>query len=61
MATTIHHGEALQVLGTMPDDSGHVVVTSPPYFGEGYVEMARRRVLDDAPLLELERQVEQQA
>jgi DNA modification methylase len=29
----IHHGDALTVLRTMPDNSVNCVVTSPPYFG----------------------------
>jgi len=30
---TLHHGDALAVLRTMPDESVHCVVTSPPYYG----------------------------
>jgi DNA modification methylase len=30
---TIHHGDALAVLRTMPDASVHCCVTSPPYYG----------------------------
>jgi DNA modification methylase len=33
MAFTIHHGDALTVLRTMPSESVHMCVTSPPYFG----------------------------
>lgn len=31
--TTIHHGDALSVLRTLPAESVQCVVTSPPYFG----------------------------
>lgn len=30
---TIHHGDALSVLRTLPDESVHTCVTSPPYWG----------------------------
>lgn len=30
---TIHQGDCLQVLQTLPDESVHCCVTSPPYFG----------------------------
>jgi DNA modification methylase len=30
---TIHHGDCLQVLATLPDNSVNCCVTSPPYFG----------------------------
>jgi DNA modification methylase len=30
---TLHHGDSLAVLRTMPDESVHCVVTSPPYYG----------------------------
>ncbi len=33
MSYQLHHGEALEVLRTLPDDSVHCVVTSPPYWG----------------------------
>jgi DNA modification methylase len=33
MSYTIHHGDALTVLRTMPDESVNMCVTSPPYFG----------------------------
>lgn len=33
MTTTIHHGDALTVLRSLPDESVQCVVTSPPYFG----------------------------
>lgn len=32
-AVTLHHGHALEVLRTLPDQSVNCVVTSPPYFG----------------------------
>lgn len=32
-AVTLHHGDALDVLRTMPDGSVNCVVTSPPYYG----------------------------
>lgn len=31
MTTTIHHGDCLDVLRTMPDNSVHAIVTDPPY------------------------------
>lgn len=31
--TTIHVGDALEVLRTLPDESVHCIVTSPPYWG----------------------------
>ena len=30
---TIYHGDVLSVLKGMPDESVHMVVTSPPYWG----------------------------
>ena len=33
MTVTIHEGDALTVLRTLPDSSVHCVVTSPPYWG----------------------------
>lgn len=33
MSVTIHQGDALEVLRTMPDESVHCCVTSPPYWG----------------------------
>ena len=33
MTVTIHQGDCRQVLATLPDESVHCVVTSPPYFG----------------------------
>ena len=30
---TLHHGDALQVLRTLPEDSVDCIVTSPPYYG----------------------------
>ena len=33
LAPAILHGHALNVLGTLPDESVHCVVTSPPYWG----------------------------
>lgn len=30
---TLHHGDALNVLGSMPDQSVDCIVTSPPYLG----------------------------
>src|ERR1051325_7431918 len=32
-SNVIHCGDALEVLRTLPDESVHVCVTSPPYFG----------------------------
>ena len=32
-AVTLHHGPALDVLATLPDESANCIVTSPPYFG----------------------------
>ena len=31
--STIFQGDALEVLRTLPDESVHCVVTSPPYWG----------------------------
>lgn len=31
--TTLHHGDALEVLRSMPDQDVDCIVTSPPYFG----------------------------
>jgi DNA modification methylase len=33
MTVTIRHGDCREVLRTMPDESVHCCVTSPPYFG----------------------------
>lgn len=33
MTVTIRHGDCREVLRTMPDESAHCCVTSPPYFG----------------------------
>lgn len=33
MRDTIHHGDCLDVMGTMPPDSVDLIVTSPPYAG----------------------------
>jgi len=30
---TLHHGDALEVLRLLPDESVNCVVTSPPYYG----------------------------
>lgn len=30
---TLHHGDALDVLGTLPTESVDCIVTSPPYYG----------------------------
>ena len=32
-AVTLHHGDALEVLRSLPDASVDCCVTSPPYFG----------------------------
>ena len=32
MRNEIYHGDALQVLQTLPDESVDCIVTSPPYF-----------------------------
>lgn len=32
-AVTLHHGDTLEVLRTLPDESVNCAVTSPPYFG----------------------------
>jgi DNA modification methylase len=45
---TLHHGDARQVLATMPDESVHCCVTSPPYFG------LRSYLRHDDPLKPLE-------
>src|SRR2546423_1230467 len=31
--TTIHHGDALSILRSLPSESVHMCVTSPPYWG----------------------------
>jgi len=33
MTVSIHQGDALEVLRTLPDASVHCCVTSPPYYG----------------------------
>ncbi len=33
MTYTLHHGDCLEILRTLPDNSVHCVVTSPPYWG----------------------------
>src|SRR6185312_15535063 len=33
MTVTIRHGDCREVLRTLPDESVHCCVTSPPYFG----------------------------
>lgn len=33
MSVKLYHGDALQVLSKLPDESVHVCVTSPPYYG----------------------------
>jgi site-specific DNA-methyltransferase (adenine-specific) len=35
-AVTIHHGDALNLLATIPDNSVHLVLTDPPYFIDGF-------------------------
>ena len=60
----IRQGDAIEVLRRMEPESVHCVVTSPPYYGlrnyglpgqvwggEPGCEMARTRIINDAPLL----------
>jgi DNA modification methylase len=44
----IINGDCRDVLRTLPDESVHCVVTSPPYW-----ERSRRRIHDDAPLFSM--------
>ena len=46
---TLHHGDALTVLASMPDQSVDCIVTSPPYFGLRDYGMAGQIGLEDTP------------
>jgi DNA modification methylase len=52
---TLHTGDALTILKTLPDESIQMCVTSPPYFG------LRKYLADDAPGKEYEIGLEQSA
>ena len=43
------HGDALQVLSTMPDKSVHCIVTSPPYYGLRDYGIAGQIGLEESP------------
>jgi len=45
----IHHGDALTVLRTMPDESVNCCVTSPPYFGLRNYNVAGQIGLERTP------------
>ncbi|MDQ7832064.1 MAG: site-specific DNA-methyltransferase [Desulfovibrionaceae bacterium] len=47
--TTIHHGDALSVLRTLPAESVQCVVTSPPYFGLRDYDVAGQLGLEARP------------
>lgn len=55
MSLTLHHGDALTVLRTMPAESVHCCVTSPPYWGlrsylpAGHPEKAREMGQEKTP------------
>lgn len=46
---TLYHGDALDVLRTLPDKSVHCCVTSPPYFGLRDYGVAGQYGLEDSP------------
>ena len=46
---TIHVGDSLQVLRTLPDESVHCVVTSPPYWGLRDYGAGGQIGLEDSP------------
>ena len=52
---TLYHGDALEVLRTLPDQSVDCVVTSPPYFGlrsylpDGHPDKAQEQGLEQSP------------
>lgn len=49
MTVTIHHGDCLQVLRSMPDGSVDCVVTSPPYYGLRDYDCAGQIGLEETP------------
>lgn len=49
MTVTIRHGDCREVLRTLPDESVHCCVTSPPYFGQRDYGMARQLGLEATP------------
>jgi DNA modification methylase len=57
MTVTIRHGDCREVLQTMPDQSVHCCVTSPPYFGLRDYGVAGQIGLDLTPELFVEQMV----
>jgi DNA modification methylase len=55
---TIHHGDCLQVLATLPDNSVNCCVTSPPYFGLRDYGNAEQIGLEETPELYVQKMVE---
>lgn len=55
---TIHHGDALEVLRTMPGESVHTCVTSPPYWGLRDYGIAGQLGLESTPDEYVSRMVE---
>jgi DNA modification methylase len=51
MTVTIRHGDCREVLRTMPDESVHCCVTSPPYFGLRDYGVAGQIGLEPSPEL----------
>lgn len=49
MTVIIRHGDCREVLKTMPDESVHCVVTSPPYWGMRDYDMAGQIGLERSP------------
>ena len=47
----IHTGDALDILKTLPDESIHCVVTSPPYWGLRDYGVERQIGLEDTPFI----------
>lgn len=48
-AITLHHGDSLEVLRQLPDESVDCCVTSPPYFGLRDYGVAGQYGLEDSP------------
>ncbi|HGA2733156.1 TPA: DNA methyltransferase, partial [Pseudomonas aeruginosa] len=46
---TLHVGDCLQVLRTLPDELAHCCITSPPYFGLRDYGMAGQIGLEQTP------------
>lgn len=57
MTVTIRHGDCREVLRTLPDESVHCCVTSPPYFGLRDYGMAGQIGLELTPELFVEEMV----